>query len=94
MTDPDSARSVPLIIDDDLLARVARTAEPHHHAMLQAIRTEFGDNDAPTILTIALAMLFGTALKTIPHAERAPDGIALVWTRLGVPFTLEAKRVQ
>jgi hypothetical protein len=29
-----------------------------------------------------------------PHADRAPDGVALVWSYMGVPFALETKRVQ
>jgi len=44
--------------------------------------------------TVALFMLAGNVLKNIPHADRAPDGIALVWSIMGVPFTFEAKRVQ
>jgi hypothetical protein len=39
-------------------------------------------------------MLLGTVLKTIPNADRAPDGIALVWSIVRVPFTLEGRRVQ
>jgi hypothetical protein len=32
-----------LVIDLDLLTRAARVAERHHHALLEAIRMEFGD---------------------------------------------------
>ena len=84
----------PLTIDHDLLTRIARVAEPHHHAVLEAIRAEFGDVNAAALHTVALSMLLGTVLKVIPHAERAPDGVALVWSIMGVPFALEAKQVQ
>ncbi len=84
----------PLMIDHALLTRVARVAEPHHAALLASIRAEFGDRNAATLHTVALSMLLGTVLKTIPHADRAPDGIALVWSIMGVPFVLEQKRVQ
>ncbi len=93
MTDAVTS-DTPLVIDHELLTHVARLAEPRHHALLEAIRAEFGDHDAATLHIVALAMLLGTVLKTIPHADRAPDGIALVWSIMGVPFTLEAKRTQ
>jgi hypothetical protein len=83
-----------LIVDHELLTRVARVAEPHHHTLLEAIRAEFGDEQAATLHTVALSMLLGTVLKAVPHAHRAPDGIALVWSLMGVPFGLDVKRVQ
>lgn len=82
----------PIEISHALLDEVARVAEPHHHAMLTAIREHFGDDTAQTMHTIALAMMLGVALKAIPNAHRAPDGVALVWAAMGVPFVLEAKR--
>jgi len=83
-----------LMIDHDLLTRLARVAEPHNHALLAAIREEFGDTDAATLHVVAQSMMLGATLKTIPHAERAPNGIAQVWAHMGVPFVLETQRVQ
>jgi hypothetical protein len=38
-------------------------------------------------------MLLGAVLMVIPHAERAPDGVALVWSLMSVEFTLDAELV-
>jgi hypothetical protein len=48
----------------------------------------------PLLLTVALSMPLGNVLKAIPHADRAPDGIAPEWSIQGVLFTLETKRLR
>lgn len=84
----------PLTLTADMLTRLAKLGEPHHHAQLEAVRAEFGDDDAVTLHTLLIAMQLGNVLSKIPNAERAPEGIASVWSLMRVPFTLEAKRVQ
>jgi hypothetical protein len=83
-----------LPIDMDILTRLAKLIEPHHHALLQSIRAEFGDDKAATLHTCGLFMMAGAVLKAIPNADRAPDGIAMVWSLMRVPFSLEPKQVQ
>ena len=82
-----------LHLDMAKLHALGRLAEPHGHALLTAIRAEYGDEAAPTLYPVALFMLAGAVLKTVSHAERAPDGIAQVWSIMDVPFSLEAKRL-
>ena len=84
----------PLTLDMATLRRLAEIAEPHGHALLDAVRAEFGDDKAATLHPLALFMLSGAMLKVIPNADRAPDGVALVWQVMGVPFSLEPKRTQ
>jgi len=82
----------PIEIDVGKLHRLLKFVQPHRNALLAAIRAEFGDEGAPTLYTVALAAALGEVLCTIAHAERAPVGIAQVWSLLRVPFSLEAKR--
>jgi hypothetical protein len=94
MTDRPEPAATPLPMDFEMLKRLAEIAEPHHHALLEAIRAEFGDERAATLHTVALFMLAGNVLLNIPHADRVPDGVAQLWSLMRVAFSLEPKRVQ
>ena len=87
-----SIADTPLPIDLSTLHRLASICEPHSHAIMAGIRAEFGEDDAATLYVLELAMLLGVALRTIPNADRAPAGVAHVWSLLGVPFSLEQRQ--
>ena len=82
----------PIELDVGKLHRLLDFVQPHRIALLAAIRAEFGAEAAPTLYTVALAAALGEVQCTIAHAERAPAGIAQVWSLLCVPFSLEPKR--
>jgi hypothetical protein len=84
----------PLRIDAEMLTRLAAMTEPHSHELLEQVRAEFGDDAAPTLFVTAIGVLLGAMLTTIPNAIRVPDAFALVWGLMGVPFTLDTRRVQ
>jgi hypothetical protein len=83
-----------LHIGQDLLTRLAKLVEPHNHALLTAVRKEFGDDATPTLFGLAIGMMLGALLRTIPNADRAPDGFAQLLSFMRVPFSIEPKRVQ
>lgn len=80
--------STPLRIDLDTWNQIGDIAARHGHEMLTEIRRTFGDDDAPTVHTIAVSMVLAAIMVAIPNPHDVPGELAEVWSRLHVPFRL------
>jgi hypothetical protein len=78
--------STPLPIDFETWKEIGDISARHGHEMLTEIRRTFGDDAAPTVHTIAVAMQLAAILIALPNPHDVPGGVAEVWSRLAVPF--------
>ncbi|HEX3403697.1 MAG TPA: hypothetical protein VHT74_25570 [Acetobacteraceae bacterium] len=84
MTDTNT----PLTIDLDTWNQIADISARHGHEMLAEVRRAFGDDAAPSVHTIAVAMMLASILIAIPNPDDVPGEVAEVWSRVGVRFRL------
>jgi hypothetical protein len=80
--------NTPLPIDMDTWTVIGDISARHGHEMLAEIRRTFGDDAAPTVHTIAIAMMLAVPLISLPNPHDVPGELAEIWSRLAVPFRL------
>ena len=80
--------TTPLPIDQETWTQIGDISARHGHEMLAEIRRTFGDDAAPTVHTIAVAMQLAVVLIALPNPHDVPAGVAEVWSRLAVAFRI------
>jgi hypothetical protein len=85
-----------LIVTPEMMRRIADIAGETADALIRRMRSEFAEGDGLVIYELVIAIMLGKVLTKVPHPDLTADAIAQVWSLIdgGVPFTLEAKRVQ
>jgi hypothetical protein len=85
-----------LIVTPEMMQRIADIASETADALIHRMRGEFADGEGQVVYELVLAIMLGKVLAKVPHPELTADAIAQVWSLIegGVPFSIEAKRVQ